>query len=635
MAEITYLNFDLRIEPWQGGYRSRVGGSPVGDGAAAPFVPPAEALRPDSDTTAKELRAFGQQLFRAAFEDEVLGALRRSQDEAQRRGVTGLRVRLHLTDVPELAGLPWEYLCDPVGDQFLCLHTATPVVRYLDLPQRIRPLAVEPPLRILALIASPGDQPALDAEAEWTRLREAVATLEKNGQVELERIDAATLPALQQRLRHGRYHVLHYVGHGGFDETSQEGRLILEDGEGRSWPVSGQMLGTLLLGERGLRLVVLNACEGGRASRDDPFAGVAQSLVRKGIPAVIAMQDVISDQAAATFAQEFYTVLAERYPVDAALTEARLRIYSSGNEREWGTPVLYLRAPDGRIFDLPADEEWAVVEAEDAPVAVEVPSPEATETPVQLPACEPAYTERNRPAMGGDSIGHYRGGAATFGCLVVDRDDPASVYILCDTNGFCPPGARIGDPVVQPGPADGGSLADAIATLARWSLLYDDPARAADNVPAAVARVGRLKDVGAQLRSLGYLQGVRSAYPGMEVFAVGRTGGVVQGKVLRVGAYQQVAIPFDLLDPASLDGTGAGSEYVSVLLADMIETSPMMRPGDCGMVLVDRENHAVGLGFAGDSTFSLFIPMRQVLNTLNVDLVTQDVWLAMRNAGLG
>jgi outer membrane protein assembly factor BamD (BamD/ComL family) len=104
-----------------------------------------------------------------------------------------------------------------------------------------------------------------------------------------------------------------------------------------------------------MRLAILNACEGGRASRNDPFAGTAQSLVQQGLPAVIAMQFEISDQAAITFTREFYAALADGYPVDAALTEARLAIFAANDSGlEWGTPVLYMRAPDGRIFDLTA-----------------------------------------------------------------------------------------------------------------------------------------------------------------------------------------------------------------------------------------------------------------------------------------
>ena len=101
---------------------------------------------------------------------------------------------------------------------------------------------------------------------------------------------------------------------------------------------------------RSLRLVVLNACEGARSARDDPFRGVAQALVRQGIPAVIAMQFEISDPAALVFSQSFYQAIADGLPVDVATVEARRAMFADGNEVEWATPVLYLRSPDGRVF---------------------------------------------------------------------------------------------------------------------------------------------------------------------------------------------------------------------------------------------------------------------------------------------
>ena len=73
----------------------------------------------------------------------MLGCLRSSLDEASRQDA-GLRIRLRLTDVPELADLAWEYLYNPTLNRFLALSVETPIVRYLDLPQRIRPLAVTP-----------------------------------------------------------------------------------------------------------------------------------------------------------------------------------------------------------------------------------------------------------------------------------------------------------------------------------------------------------------------------------------------------------------------------------------------------------------------------------------------------------
>jgi tetratricopeptide (TPR) repeat protein len=100
-------------------------------------------------------------------------------------------------------------------------------------------------------------------------------------------------------------------------------------------------------------LVVLNACEGARTSQEDPYAGVAQTLVLQGIPAVIAMQFEIVETAAITFAQEFYGAVADGFPVDAAVSEARKAIFATGNDVEWGTPVLYMRTPQGVIFEIP------------------------------------------------------------------------------------------------------------------------------------------------------------------------------------------------------------------------------------------------------------------------------------------
>jgi formylglycine-generating enzyme required for sulfatase activity len=80
--------------------------------------------------------------------------------------------------------------------------------------------------------------------------------------------------------------------------------------------------------------------------------GVATTLVRQGIPSVVAMQFEITDAAAITFAGEFYAALSEGFPVDAAVAEARKAIYAMPNDVEWGTPVLYMRSPDGVLFNL-------------------------------------------------------------------------------------------------------------------------------------------------------------------------------------------------------------------------------------------------------------------------------------------
>ena len=109
----------------------------------------------------------------------------------------------------------------------------------------------------------------------------------------------------------------------------------------------------MLADHRSLRLVLLNACEGARGSERDIFSSTASILVRRGLPAVLAMQYEITDQAAIEFARAFYEALADGLPVDAAVAEARKAVsLAVTNTVEWGTPVLYMRSPDGVIFDL-------------------------------------------------------------------------------------------------------------------------------------------------------------------------------------------------------------------------------------------------------------------------------------------
>ena len=368
MSSIPYLDFDLQIQRIGDGYRAHVLTSPAGQ-ASTDFGPPFLPLELENfllrvgrtrrgtrriDSTEMDAaKAFGARLFETAFGGEVRSALRSSLAEADRHGA-GLRLRLRLADTPELTDIPWEYLYDPTRHRFLTLSLETPLVRYLDLPERIQPLGIVPPLKVLVMISSPQDYPQLDVEGEWMRLREALGDLEQRRLLVLERLDEATLVALQRRLRRVPYHVFHFIGHGGFDQQAQDGQLILEEGSGRGRPVSGRYLGMLLHDVRSLRLAVLNACEGARTSRTDPFAGTAQSLAQSGIPAVIAMQFEITDEAAIAFAHEFYQAVADGYPVDAAVTEARKAIFAQGNDVEWGTPVLYLRSPNGQIFDVAA-----------------------------------------------------------------------------------------------------------------------------------------------------------------------------------------------------------------------------------------------------------------------------------------
>lgn len=368
----TYLDYDLLVVASSSGYTARVISSPAGQATAAftlPFaadelaqfrqgIGRARHLHAASDIDGapppRDVQEFGTRLYDVVFTGPVGQALLRSLDAARRAG-QGLRIRLRLGDVPELADLPWEYLYARELGRFLALSDETPLLRYIELAQDERPLAVVPPLRIVAVISDPSDVAKLDVEQEWVLLQEALRDLQGREQVALERLEQATLRALQDRLRQGDVHVLHFVGHGFFDAQHSQGGLVFEDDLGNSRRVSAEQLGTLLHDQPALRLVFLNACEGARGASSSPFAGVAQKLVQQRVPAVLAMQFAVSDAAAIALSHEFYRALADGLALDEATSEARKAVYVAGETFEWGTPVLFSRSPDGAILGTEAD----------------------------------------------------------------------------------------------------------------------------------------------------------------------------------------------------------------------------------------------------------------------------------------
>lgn len=123
--------------------------------------------------------------------------------------------------------------------------------------------------------------------------------------------------------------------------------------DGKSLNVGADDFARLLAEHRSsLRLVVLNSCRGAHGDRRDPFAGTAQRLLRRGISAVVAMQFSITDRGAIVFGSNMYRALADGSPLDAAMSDARAAIKRVTGSAEWATPVLYMRAHDGVIFDV-------------------------------------------------------------------------------------------------------------------------------------------------------------------------------------------------------------------------------------------------------------------------------------------
>ena len=359
------LDFDVVVEPYDGGYRARVVASPAGE-AQTDFTLPfsdeglenlvlkvvgsigraRRKVRRIEPQESRLIEDFGSQLFQAVFSGPVRECLGRSRIAAENKDA-GLRVRLRLPG--DLANIPWEYLYDDEYG-FLGLDPRTALVRYLEMSAPVQPFPIRPPLRILTIVSAPTDIPEIDGEKEWGKLKDELDGLVRDEMVQLDRLETGTLAELLPPLRQNEYHVLHFIGHGGYDEEAHDGALAFEDEDRNTRLVTGRDLMQMISGHRSLRLVVLNACEGARSASDDPFGGVAQALVRRGIPAVVAMQFEISDPAALVFSPSFYQAIAQGRPVDVATVEARKTMFARGHTVEWATPVLYLRSQDGRVF---------------------------------------------------------------------------------------------------------------------------------------------------------------------------------------------------------------------------------------------------------------------------------------------
>ena len=100
------------------------------------------------------------------------------------------------------------------------------------------------------------------------------------------------------------------------------------------------------------------------------------------------MQYEISDDAAIEFSRSLYEAIADMLPVDTAVAEARKSIsFALSHSVEWGTPVLYMRAPNGVLFKLR--------ERPTVPESIPVPTPPAAQQPTALP--------RNAPTAPADS----------------------------------------------------------------------------------------------------------------------------------------------------------------------------------------------------------------------------------------
>jgi hypothetical protein len=293
--------------------------------------------------------ADGIRLFKALLADEgVQVAWYKATGRSARR-----RIRLWIDeDAPELHTLPWELLYADGG--LLSAHADTPFSRYLPVDRPWGDAIEKRPVRVLAALSNPTDLERfglakLDAVQERSVLKRAFAGM-PGGAAELVFLEPpVTLERLEQTLREG-YHVLHYVGHGRYIPEKEATALYFEQETGTTQPVTDDALTGML---RRLRvrpqLVYLASCQSAKRSSSDAYVGLGPKLVRAGVPAVVAMQELVTVDTARKLTSAFYQSLLQGGIVDLAMNEARSTLLTAGR---WdaAVPVLFMRLKDGRLW---------------------------------------------------------------------------------------------------------------------------------------------------------------------------------------------------------------------------------------------------------------------------------------------
>ncbi|MEO1258514.1 MAG: serine protease [Bacteroidota bacterium] len=215
--------------------------------------------------------------------------------------------------------------------------------------------------------------------------------------------------------------------------------------------------------------------------------------------------------------------------------------------------------------------------------------------------------KRIRPAMGGYSVGHTKITAGTLGTCVIDSTPVTGeyrrVYILSNNHVLANSNAAVvGDPILQPGPFDGGTLPnDLIARLSRWVPINFLPSRRVNYVDAAIAE-GDLDDLNREIYWKGYVKDMVPPAVGMKVTKTGRTTGHTTGIIRAINATVDV---------------NYGAAGVARFSRQII-TTDMSAGGDSGSLVMDMNNTAVGLLFAGSSTVTICNDIRYVMALLRI-----------------
>jgi hypothetical protein len=337
-------------------------------------------------TTTEDFVVLGSHLYRTLFGEKTNEKFIKEYDEVAKTPGTVLRLVLEFEqNAAKLAEWPWEYLYYPDepgsggrgGGFFIAAEGELVLARRVPLdPITFEPLCL--PLRILFIVgAEPKDyseivyKPVIQAIQE---LGAAYPGLVKIGEPLMD----PTKDLLTLTIKTWKPHVVHYIGHGKYEEKDKKGYLSLKNEEKPDDPWIDEDTWAGCFGGFKPRLVFLQACDSGHSESYRGFKGVAYKLIylkQSRLPAVIAMQHPIVQSVGIRFAKTFYRVLGERKPIGVAVQMARKDVAQNlpskkdFSERSFGSPILFLQA-EGPIIEQTVEPVEAHGEVQPQPQEV-------------------------------------------------------------------------------------------------------------------------------------------------------------------------------------------------------------------------------------------------------------------------
>jgi len=265
-------------------------------------------------------------------------------------------------------------------------------------------------------------------------------------------------------------------------------------------------------------------------------------------------------------------------------------------------------APAFLLPDIAAAEEIAV------------PGIEGIAAAAALPPCSTARKRRQRPVRGGISTAHFAVTAGTLSCFcrsTRNGDNPEQVFVLSNNHVYADVNnANAGDPLLQPGPADGGTGADEIAQLSRFVPIQLGGV-VPNRVDCAIGALAQDVNFDPAICSIGRITGTAAAFEGMRVRKHGRTTGLTGGVVTDI-SYDPL-VGMDHMDPS-----------IVALFNDQIRIERVAPHavfglgGDSGSLVVTSEGvNAVGLYFAGPESglYGIANPIDAVRADLEIELI--------------